>query len=149
MLTQEGLQSDLHTAIRAKDDVRKRTLRMALTAIKLAEVEKRDSLDESELIAVLQKETKMRHEGIEESKRAQREDLIPPLESELAVLQSYLPEPLTPEELQDLAREAIAEAGATNMQEMGKVMKLLMPKVQGRADGKIVSDTVRALLTGS
>jgi hypothetical protein len=120
-----------------------------LTSIKLAEVEKIDSLDESELIAVLQKEAKMRHETIEEAKRAEREDLIGPLEEELAVLESYLPKPLTPEELENLARETISEVGATSVQEMGSVMKQLMPKVQGRADGKAVSEAVRGLLTGS
>ncbi len=148
MVTKEGLQLDLQAAIRAGDDVRKRTLRMVLTAVKLAEVEKIDSLDESELIAVLQKESKMRHEGIEDAKRAERVDLIAPLESELAVLQSYMPTPFTTEELEALAREAISEAGATNVQEMGKVMKLLMPKVQGRADGRTVSEVVRGLLVG-
>jgi uncharacterized protein YqeY len=149
MLTKEGLQSDLTDAMRSGDEVRKRTLRMALTSIKLAEVEKIDSLDESELIAVLQKEAKMRHETIEEAKRAEREDLIGPLEEELAVLESYLPKPLTPEELENLARETISEVGATSVQEMGSVMKQLMPKVQGRADGKAVSEAVRGLLTGS
>lgn len=149
MLTKEGMQSDLTEAIRSGDDVRKRTLRMVLTSIKLAEVEKIDTLDEAELIAVLQKEAKMRREGIEESKRADREDLIGPLEDELAVLQSYLPKPLTAEELENLAREAISETGATSVQEMGGVMKVLMPKIQGRADGKAVSEAVRGLLTGS
>jgi uncharacterized protein YqeY len=149
MLTKEGMQSDLTEAIRSGDDVRKRTLRMVLTSIKLAEVEKIDTLDKAELIAVLQKEAKMRREGIEESKRADREDLIGPLEDELAVLQSYLPKPLTAEELENLAREAISETGATSVQEMGGVMKVLMPKIQGRADGKAVSEAVRGLLTGS
>lgn len=149
MLTKEALESDLHSAIRASDAVRKSTLRLVLTAIKLAEVEKREPLDEIELIAVLQKESKMRRESIEESKRAEREDLIGPLESELAVLQSYLPKPFTTEELQALARQAISETGVTEMQDMGKVMKALMPKVQGRADGKIVSETVRGLLAAS
>lgn len=149
MLTKEGLQSDLTEAMRSRDEVRKRTLRMALTSIKLAEVEKLDSLDETELIAVLQKETKMRHETIEEAERAGRDDLIGPLMSELAVLESYLPKPLSAEELEKLARETIAEVGATGVQEMGSVMKLLMPKVQGRADGKVVSEAVRGLLTGS
>jgi uncharacterized protein YqeY len=149
MLTREGLQSDLTEAMRSGDDVRKRTLRMVLTAIKFAEVEKIDALDESEIIAVLQKEAKMRRESIEESQRADREDLIGPLESELAVLQSYLPKPLSAEELESLAQEAISEAGAASVHEMGNVMKLLMPKVQGRADGKAVSEVVRGLLTGS
>jgi uncharacterized protein YqeY len=149
MLTKEGMQSDLTEAMRSGDDVRKRTLRMVLTSIKFAEVDKMDALDEAELIAVLQKEAKMRREGIEESERADREDLIGPLEDELAVLQSYLPKPLTAEELEKLAREAISEAGATSVQEMGGVMKVLMPKIQGRADGKAVSEAVRGLLTGS
>ncbi len=91
----------------------------------------------------------MRREGIEESKRADREDLIGPLEDELAVLQSYLPKPLTAEELENLAREAISETGASSVQEMGAVMKVLMPKIQGRADGKAVSEAVRGLLAGS
>jgi hypothetical protein len=149
MLTKEALESDLHSAMRAGDTVRKSTLRLVLTAIKLAEVEKLEPLDENELIAVLQKESKMRRESIEESKRAEREDLIGPLENELAVLQSYLPKPFTTEELQALARQAISETGVTEMQDMGKVMKVLMPKVQGRADGKIVSETVRGLLAAN
>jgi len=149
MLTKEALESDLHSAIRASDAVRKSTLRLVLTAIKLAEVEKLEPLDEIELIAVLQKESKMRRESIEESKRAEREDLIGPLESELAVLHSYLPKPFTTDELQALAHEAISETGVTEMQDMGKVMKALMPKVQGRADGKIVSETVRGLLAAN
>jgi len=149
MLTKEGLQSDLTQAMRSGDDVRKRTLRLALTSIKLAEVEKMGSLDEAELITVLQKEAKMRHETIEESQRAGRDDLIGPLLDELAVLEGYLPKPLSVEELEKLARETIAEAGATGIQEMGGVMKLLMPKVQGRADGKAVSEAVRRLLSGS
>ncbi len=122
---------------------------MVLTSVKFAEVEKMEALDEAELIAVLQKEAKMRREGIEESERAERQDLIGPLEDELAVLQSYLPKPLTAEELENLAREAISETGATSVQEMGGVMKVLMPKIQGRADGKAVSEAVRGLLTGS
>lgn len=149
MLTKEALQADLTDAMRSSDAVRKRTLRMALTSIKLAEVEKMDSLDEAELIAVLQKEVKMRHETIEESQRAGREDLIGPLEDELTVLASYLPIPFTAEELDILARESIAEAGATDVQEMGGVMKILMPKVKGRADGKTASEAVRKLLSGS
>jgi uncharacterized protein YqeY len=146
MLTKEGLQSDLHQAMRDGDDVRKRTLRMVLTAVKLAEVEKMEPLEESELIAVIQKEAKMRRESIEFAGRAERQDLIGPLESELAVLHTYLPQPFSAEELHALAQEAITEVGAAGPQDMGKVMKILMPKVQGRADGKAVSEAVRGLL---
>ena len=146
MLTNEGLQSDLQKAIRDGDDVRKRTLRMVLTAVKLAEVEKMEPLEAAEIIAVIQKEAKMRRESIEYADRAERQDLIGPLESELAVLQTYLPQPFSDEELRALAQEAITEAGAAGPQDMGKVMKILMPKVQGRADGKAVSEAVRGLL---
>jgi hypothetical protein len=147
MLTKEGLQSDLKQAIRDGDDVRKRTLRMVLTSIKLVEVEKLEALDGSELIAVLQNEAKKRRESIEFAERAERSDLIGPLENELAVLQTYLPQPLNVEELHTLAQETITEIGAAGPQDMGKVMKVLMPRVQGRADGKAVSDAVRGLLT--
>ncbi len=146
MLTNEGLQSDLQQAIRDGDDVRKRTLRMVLTAVKLAEVEKMEPLEAAEIIAVIQKEAKMRRESIEYADRAERQDLIGPLESELALLQTYLPQPFSDEELRALAQEAITEAGAAGPQDMGKVMKILMPKVQGRADGKAVSEAVRGLL---
>ncbi|HEY69567.1 MAG TPA: GatB/YqeY domain-containing protein [Anaerolineae bacterium] len=146
MLTKEELQSNLHQAMRDGDDVRKRTLRMVLTAVKLAEVEKMEALDDAELIAVIQKEAKMRRESIEFAGRAERQDLIGDLESELAVLNTFLPQPFSAEELRALAQEAITEAGATGPQDMGKVMKILMPKVQGRADGKAVSEAVRGLL---
>ncbi len=148
MLTKESLQSDLKDAMRAGDDVRKRTLRMALAAIKLAEVERRGELDEGSLLAILQKEVKTRRESIEEAKRAGREDLIQALEAELAILHAYLPQPLTEDELRDLAQQAIQESGASDPKEMGKVMKVLMPRVQGRADGKTVSALVRELLAG-
>jgi uncharacterized protein YqeY len=105
-------------------------------------------LDEAELITVIQKEASVRVESIEEAQRANRMELISPLESELAVLKSYLPEPLSSDELQQLVREAIAETGASGVQEMGQVMKLLMPRVHGRADGKTVSEAVRLLLSG-
>ncbi len=146
MLTNEGLQSDLQQAIRDGDDVRKRTLRMVLTAVKLAEVEKMEPLEAAEIIAVIQKEAKMRRESIEYADRAERQDLIGPLESELALLQTYLPQPFSDEELRALAQEAITETGAAGPQDMGKVMKILMPKVQGRVDGKAVSEAVRGLL---
>ena len=119
---------------------------MALAAIKLAEVEKRGSLNEPDILAILQKETKGRKETIEDAKKANRDDLIKSAVAELAVLQTYLPQPLLPEELDELIQISIEETGATNPGDMGKVMKALMPKVQGRADGKVVSRRVRELL---
>jgi hypothetical protein len=147
MLTRETFEEELKNAIRSSDDVRKRTLRMVLTSIKLAEVERRETLDEPELLAVIQKEVKTRREAIEEAKRADRDDLIASAEDELTVLQDYLPQPLKPEELEDLAHQAIEEVGASGPESMGKVMQVLMPRVQGRADGKTVSTLVQQLLS--
>jgi uncharacterized protein YqeY len=146
MINRDLLQNDLKEAIRNSDTVRKNTLRMALAAIKLAEVEKRGSLNEPDILAILQKETKGRKETIEDAKKANRDDLIKSAEAELAILQTYLPQPLLPEELDELVQASIEETRATHPGDMGKVMKALMPKVQGRADGKVVSRRVRELL---
>ena len=143
------LEADLKDAMRSGDDVRKRTLRMVLSAVKLAEVEKRGELDEAGMISVLQREVKARNETIQDAERAGRPELTEATRAELAVLRAYLPEQLSDDELTRLARQAIAETGATSPAEMGKVMKALMPKVQGKVDGKAVSDRVRDLLTSS
>ncbi len=134
--------------MRQKDELRKRTLRLALAAIKLAEVEKGAPLDEGALLGIIQKEIKTRQEMIEDARRAGREDLIATAEAEMAVLREFLPPPLDAEALEKLAQETIAAVGAKSMKEMGKVMAALMPKVQGRADGKQVSAIVRRLLQG-
>jgi hypothetical protein len=147
MLKKEVFEEELKNAIRSADDVRKRTLRLLLTSIKIAEVERREPLDEAELLTVIQKEAKTRREAIEEAKRADRQDLITSAEDELTVLQDYLPKPLKSDELETLALQAIEEAGATGPEFMGKVMKVLMPRVQGRADGKTVSTLVQQLLS--
>jgi hypothetical protein len=149
MPTRTQLEADLKDAMRSGDDVRKRTLRMVLSAVKLAEVEKRGELDEAGMISVLQREVKARNETIQDAERAGRPELTEATRAELAVLRAYLPEQLSDDELTRLARQAIAETGATSPAEMGKVMKALMPKVQGKVDGKAVSDRVRDLLTSS
>ena len=146
MIRKEDLQSELQDAIRSGDSLKKDTLRLALSAIKLVEVEKRGPLDEGGILSVLQKEAKVRHESIEEAKIAGREDLLDDLHASLRIIESYLPQPLTEEELIQLAQEAISETGAESPKEMGQVMKVLMPRIQGRADGKMVSGIVRSLL---
>ncbi len=148
MDTKQKLQQALKEAMRQKDELRKRTLRLALAAIKLAEVEKGAPLDEVALLGIIQKEIKTRQEMIEDARRAGREDLITTAEAEMAVLREFLPPPLDAEALEKLAQETIAAVGAKSMKEMGKVMAALMPKVQGRADGKQVSAIVRRLLQG-
>ena len=140
------LESDLKEAIRARDDLRKRTLRMALSALKNAEIEKRGALDDIELLAILRKEVKTRRESIADAQRAGRNDLITSSEAEITVLEKYFPEPLSLEELETLARQAISEVGATSPQQMGQVMKILVPRVKGRVEGALVSQVVQKLL---
>lgn len=146
MDTKEKLQEALKQAMRAGDDTQKATLRMTLAAIRNAEIERRGDLDEADMLAILQKEVKSRQETAQEARQAGREDLARQAEQEIAVLDQYLPQPLSHAELESMAREAIQEVGASSPQEMGQVMKVLMPRVRGRADGSEVSQIVRELL---
>jgi uncharacterized protein len=139
-------QSDLKDAMRSGDATRKSTLRMALSAMKLAEVEKNAQMDEAAYLAVIQKEIKARRESIVDAEKANRPELITQAEDEIAILQAYLPAALSEEELENLAKEAITESGATSVREMGQVMKILMPRLQGRATGDQASQVVRKLL---
>jgi uncharacterized protein YqeY len=147
MPTKAELEAQLKEAMRSGDGLRKRTLRMILAAIKLAEVERRGPLDEPALMGVLQKEARTRQEAIADAERAGRADLVSEYREELAFVESFLPRGLRPDELEDLAKKTIAEVGASAPGDMGRVMRALMPQVQGRADGKAVSDLVRSLLT--
>jgi uncharacterized protein YqeY len=132
--------------MKAGDEVRKRTVRMVLAAIKQAEIDRRVTLDEPAVLSILQKEIKMRKESIAEAKGAGREDLVSASEAEIEVLNVFLPQGLDAAELRALVQAAIAETGAASAADMGKVMKALMPKVAGRAPGDQVSATVRELL---
>ena len=146
MDTQTQLENDLKLAIRAKDEIRKRPLRQVLSAIKLAEVEEGCQLSDQQVISIIQKEIKSQQESIADANRANRSDLIKNAEAEIAILEPYLPTQLSQEELEMLALEAINEVGAASLTEMGQVMKVLMPRIQGRAAGGNVSQVVRKLL---
>jgi uncharacterized protein YqeY len=146
MPTKQELEADLKDALRSGDDLRKRTLRMLLSNIKLAEVEARRPLDESEVLGAIQKEVKTRNESVEEARQYKREDLAKAAQDEIDFLQAYLPEPLSEAELQQLAQDVITDVGAASPGDMGRVMKALMPRIQGRADGKTASQIVRDLL---
>jgi uncharacterized protein YqeY len=146
MNLKEELENSVRDAMRTGDDRRKRTLRMALASIQLAEVEKRGLLDNDAIMAILQKEVKSRQEVIAESQQAQRPDLIEDAIAEIAILDKFLPSPFTQEELEALVREVIAELGATSVREMGQVMKVLVPRLEGRATGNEASQAVRKLL---
>ncbi len=147
MTTKTELESALKEAMRSGDEVRKRTIRMVLSATRLSEVDKGAPLNEAELIAILQKEVKSRQEAIAEAQRAQRPELAAASQSEIGVLENYLPKPFTQEELEALVRQAISESGAASPADMGKVMKLVTPRLQGRATGSQASQAVRQLLS--
>jgi uncharacterized protein YqeY len=146
MDTQKQIESDFKDAMRASDDLRKRTYRMVLSSIKLAEVDKGESLEDPEVLVILQKEIKSRRETITDAERADRADIAAEAEAEIRILEPYLPQPLTHDEIEEMVNEAIAEVGASSPKEMGMVMKVLMPSIQGRADGSQVSQIVRQLL---
>ena len=146
MSTKTELQNDLKKAMKANDVLHKRTLRMALASIQLAEIEKRGELDENAVLAILQKEVKARGEAFEEARQANRPDLEAEAVAEIEVLEKYLPQPMTEVELEDLAQQAIDEVGAASPREMGQVMKVLMPRLQGRATGQEASQVVSKLL---
>jgi uncharacterized protein len=142
------IENALKDAMRAGDDLRKRTLRMVIAAIRNAEVDK-GALDDPGVIAILQKEIKSRQESIEDARRAHRPDLEASSQAEIEVLKGFLPQPLSADELDAMASQAIAECGATSIREMGQVMKVLVPRLQGRATGDQASQAVRKLLSGS
>ena len=140
------LNEAMKESMKAHDEVRKRTVRMALAAIKQVEVDKRTVLDDTAVIPLLQKEIKNRREAVEEARKANRADLIADNEAEIKVLEAFLPKAMSADELRTLAQGAISEAGASAPTDMGKVMKILMPRVAGRAAGDQVSSMVRELL---
>jgi uncharacterized protein YqeY len=146
MDTKEKLETALKEAMKAGDDVRKRTVRMALAAIRQAEIDRQVKLDEAAALSIIQREIKTRKESVEEARRANRPDMMAATQAEIVVLQTYLPQAMGADELKALVEAAIAEAGATSSADKGKVMKLLMPRVAGRAPGDQVSAAVRQLL---
>ena len=153
MTIKSQLNESVKDAMRSGDELRKRTLRMALAAVKQAEVDKRSNpadkrieLDDMAVMGLIQKEIKNRRESLEEAKKANRTDLVEANEDEIKVLEAFLPEAMPDEELRMLVQSAISETGAASPSEMGKVMKIVMPRVAGRAPNDRVSATVRELL---
>jgi len=146
MTLKNQLNDSLKDAMKSGDEVRKRTLRMALAAVKQAEVDKRIELDDAAVMALLQKEIKNRREALAEAQKANRADLIAANETEIQIIETFLPKAMPAEELRAIVQAAIAEAGAASPADMGKVMKLVMPKVAGKAPNDMVSATVKELL---
>ncbi len=141
-----ALENDLQEAIRARDGVRRDTLRLILSSLRAAEKELQRPLSDDEELQVLQRERKRRHEAAEAFRAAGREEQAAAEEDELAVLQEFMPEPLSDDELEEIIDDVIAEVGATSMRDLGRVMADVMPQVAGRADGSRVSQLVREKL---
>jgi uncharacterized protein len=144
---QARLEEDLKTAMREQAEVKKATLRMALSEIKFSTVERGRPLNDDEVVAVLRKEVQKRRETIEGAQQAGRVDLVDQAEAEIVILDTYLPPSLSKPELDQLVLEAIRESGAASPADLGKVMKILMPRLGGRASGSDASQAVRELLS--
>jgi hypothetical protein len=143
----QELQSALKDAMKAKDSERRNAIRLLQSAIKQAEVDGRAELDDEAIVDILRKEAKKRRETIAELEGVGRSDDALAERIELAVTEEFLPRPLSNEELKPIILDAIAATGATSMKEMGQVMRVVMPKVQGLADGKAVNAIVREFLS--
>jgi len=138
---------DMKSAMRAKEKDRLMTVRTILAAIKQQEVDTREDVDDVDVLAILDKQSKQRRESISQYSQAGRDDLVAQEELELGFIQEYLPEPLSDNEIQSLIKEAIEATGADSMKDMGKVMAHIKPKAQGRADMGKISGQIKAALS--
>ncbi len=142
----EELLLELKDAMKNKDELRKNTITMVRAAILQVEKDEKRELSESDMAAIIAKEVKKRKESIEDFKKAQRQDLVDDLNKEIEILSKYLPKQLTKEEIETLVDNAIKSTSASGPRDMGKVMQALRPEIAGKADGKLVSDIVKAKL---
>jgi len=141
------LGEDFRQALRCGDKLRLSVIRLLMALIKNREVEKRGPLTDAEVLQAVVTSCKQRQEAVEQYGQGGRQDLVDRESAELEILQSYLPNPLTPDELHAMVLEAIQEVQATSLREMGKVMGVLIPRTTGRADGKMVNTLVREALS--
>jgi hypothetical protein len=146
MALKDRITEDMKTAMKAADKERLGTIRLALAAIKQREVDERITLDDTQVLAVLDKMIKQRREAIAQFQAGARADLVAKETAEIGVLQAYLPSQMTEAEIDELIAQSIAAAGATSVKDMGKVMALVRPKAQGRADLGAVSARIKQKL---
>jgi len=137
------IQEDMKNAMRAKDKQRLGAIRLILAALKQKEVDERIELDDTQVIAILEKMNKQRRDSLTQYEQAGRQDLAEQESFEIKLIQEYMPQALTEAELDALIRQALIDSGATSAKDMGKVMNLLRPQIQGRADMKAVSEKVK------
>lgn len=145
-LLKDRIKEDMKTAMKAGDKARLGVIRMILAAIKQIEVDERIELDNDRTIVVLDKMLKQRRESIKQFREAGRDDLVKIEESEILVIQDFLPQALTDGEIDAMVAQAVADIGAESIKDMGKVMGLLKPQMQGRADMSVVSAKIKATL---
>jgi uncharacterized protein YqeY len=148
MALKERLDEDLKAAMRAREQLRLDTIRGLKSAIKYREIEIMKSLDDAGVLGVVASEIKRRRDSVEQYRAGNRQDLVEKEEAEIVVLQAYLPAQLGEAELRAKVDEVVKRVGAQGMKDMGAVMKALLPEVQGRAEGKAVSDMVKSRLSG-
>jgi len=146
MSLKDQLSSDLKQALKEGDACRKGALRLLISAVHNAEIEKGEPLDDSGVLGVIAKQTKQRRESAEEFRKGGREELAEQEEAEAAILQEYLPPAASREEIEEAARKVIAEVGAQGPGDMGKVMPVLVEQLRGRAEGREINAVVRELL---
>ncbi|MBL8155698.1 MAG: GatB/YqeY domain-containing protein [Anaerolineae bacterium] len=141
------LQAALKEAMVAKDNQRRDVIRVLTSAVKQVEIDSQKTLSAEDVVAVLQKEAKKRRESIDEATKLGRAEIVEREKQELAILEEFLPRQLSREEIAVIVREVIAQTGVTSAKEMGKLMGALMPRVKGLADGKLVNEVVKELLS--
>lgn len=147
MSLKEKLQEDWKTSLKARDSFKANVISMAKAAILHAEKADGSKLDDEAIITILSREVKQRREAILEFEKGNRQDLVEQNNKEIEVLLQYLPMQLTSQEVAEIIKDAVKETGASGPKEIGKVMSAIMPKVKGRADGKLVSDLVKQILS--
>lgn len=148
MALKEQLDAELKAAMRDKDTLKLSVVRMLKSAVKYREIELMKPLDDVGVEGVIGSLVKQRRDSVEQYRAGNRQDLAEKEEAEIKILQAWLPQQLTPDELRAKVEEAVAKTNAQGPKDMGAVMKALMPEVQGKAEGKAVSDMVKARLSG-
>lgn len=141
------LKNDLHVALKKNDLLKKRAIRLLISTIQLAEVAKGAQLNEAEFISTVQKEIKTKNESILDAKKADRPAMVEELESEIHILEQYLPEQLSEADLIDLVQRTIVETGAISVKDIGKVLKVLLPRLAGQASNQDASRIVKDCLS--
>lgn len=142
----ERLNEDMKQAMKSQDKFKLSTIRMIRATIKNLEIDLKRTLNDNEVLDILSREIKQRKDALQEFEKAGREDLASNVKAEAEIIAEYLPEQLTEEEIKVIVQQTIQETGASSKAEIGKVMSALMPKVKGRADGKLVNQAVQQLL---